>query len=434
MKSIYDTIQELDRRRKQRMLMQGSVMNRPSEPDWQPDNVRKGGHALEAPMLSPDDLIGSGLGKAVAGLAAKGVAGIPAMGLAGTFIGKGSPMFRNEAAEAAQKAFRAGATPKEVWMAHPHNWVLPDGSIAQELDDSTAKIVAPWLPDKQKLIAERDRATQAFMEAQNRFKAGEIDYPAYEPFVRARLKAENDVVTPPRTDPGVMPLPQFYQHPTLYQAHPELANLDVKFNPHTRTSYHDPAAGQIEIGTKDAENAQALLGVVAHEGQHPIQDIAGWASGGSPDNFAGLIDSKRRLQNFMAASTNPEDIKVAQQELDKLAQYPGFRAKSELDAYRRLFGEQMAYSTQRRANMNMEERAANFPGDAFEFPVEETIWRRGGQMSYPPFANPNAGGYGSYVDYAKKPAGETIVHQGKPKSLEELELERQFEQLRSGWR
>jgi hypothetical protein len=82
--------------------------------------------------------------------------------------------------------------------------------------------------------------------------------------------------------------------------------------------------------------------------------------------------------------------------------------------------------------MNMDERAANFPGDAFEFPVEETIWRRGGQMSYPPFASPSAGGYGDYVEYMKKPVGETIVHTGVPApdaaSLAELERRRRIAQ------
>jgi len=432
--SIYEEIAALRRanaeKSRRAKMMAGSVMGRPSE-EWQPDYQRKGGHALEAPMVSPDDLIGSGIGKPLAALAKFGAAkaaSIPAIGLAGTFIGRGSPMFRTEAADAAQAAFRAGATPKQVWKTYPHNWVLPDGTIAQEIDDSTAKIVAPWLPDMDKLKAERDRATQAFIEAQTKYKAGEIDYPTYEPFVRARLKAENDVVTPTRTEVGNMPLSQFYQHPELYKAVPELANIDLKVNPHTKTSYHDPAAGLIEIGTKGAENQQSLLGVVAHEGQHPIQDIQGWATGGSPDLFAGLQDSKRRLQNFMATTKSPEDMAVARAEIEKLKQYPGYRANSELDAYRRLFGEQMAYSTQRRANMNMDERAANFPGDAFEFPVEETIWRRGGQMSYPPFANQNAGGYGDYVEYMKKPVGETIVHTGvpTPDTLAELERRRRL--------
>lgn len=54
----------------------GSVMAKPAE-TWRPDYERVGGHALEAPMVSPDDLIGTGIPSRIAGLlgaAAKGVA------------------------------------------------------------------------------------------------------------------------------------------------------------------------------------------------------------------------------------------------------------------------------------------------------------------------------------------------------------------------
>jgi hypothetical protein len=315
-------------------------------------------------------------------------------GGAGTFIGKGSPLFKQGAAKAAREAFDKGMTPAEVWKAHPGNWVLPDGTIAQEIDDSTAKIIAPWLPDKAKLIAERDRATAAFEAQQARYKAGEIDYPAYEPFVRARLKAENDVVNPPRNDPGNMPLSQFYQHPTLYQAHPELAQMDVRFNPHTNTSFHNPEGGIIEIGTKGANTPADLLGVTAHEAQHPIQDMSGWAGGGSPALFQRMMSNKQMLLNRTGA-LNPEEAAAALSELERSKGVPGFTAKNDLDAYNRLFGEQMAYATQRRANMGMDERYANFPGEGFTVPVEESIWRREGRMSFPPFVG-NSGGYGSY--------------------------------------
>ncbi len=47
------------------------------QPGWQPEYERKGGHALEAPMFSPDDLIGSGLAKLLA--AALGPLGLMAL-------------------------------------------------------------------------------------------------------------------------------------------------------------------------------------------------------------------------------------------------------------------------------------------------------------------------------------------------------------------
>ena len=62
-------LQEFQKRKREeaKFRSSGSVMSRQSEPAWQPDYQRPGGHALEAPMFSPDDLIGSGAGKFLVG-------------------------------------------------------------------------------------------------------------------------------------------------------------------------------------------------------------------------------------------------------------------------------------------------------------------------------------------------------------------------------
>ena len=57
-----------------------SVMAQPPAAPWQPDNRRVGGHALEAPMFSPDDLIGSGVGKALLTLGKGAAAVAPVLG------------------------------------------------------------------------------------------------------------------------------------------------------------------------------------------------------------------------------------------------------------------------------------------------------------------------------------------------------------------
>jgi hypothetical protein len=53
------------KRQQDQARLKGSVMSRPSEPEWQPEYQRPGGHALEAPMFAPDDLIGSGISKPI---------------------------------------------------------------------------------------------------------------------------------------------------------------------------------------------------------------------------------------------------------------------------------------------------------------------------------------------------------------------------------
>lgn len=74
-----------------------SVMSKPGEM-WKPDYERVGGHALEAPMVSPDDLIGTGIPSRIGGAlaaAAKGVAAksaaFPAVGLLGHTAWHASP-------------------------------------------------------------------------------------------------------------------------------------------------------------------------------------------------------------------------------------------------------------------------------------------------------------------------------------------------------
>lgn len=74
------------RRAEQERQAQRSVFNQPREPEWQPDHVRPGGHALEAPMISPDDLIGTGIPTKIA-MALKGAA--PLIGGLGVIKNKG---------------------------------------------------------------------------------------------------------------------------------------------------------------------------------------------------------------------------------------------------------------------------------------------------------------------------------------------------------
>lgn len=64
--------------------MRKSVMSSSPEAGWQPEYERKGGHALEAPMISPEDLIGTGLPTKTGALLAKlGAGKLGGLGLAG---------------------------------------------------------------------------------------------------------------------------------------------------------------------------------------------------------------------------------------------------------------------------------------------------------------------------------------------------------------
>lgn len=62
---------------------QDSVMSQPQGEPWRPDHERIGGHALQAPIISPDDLIGTGIPSKLAGLLMAGAKGSMATGLLG---------------------------------------------------------------------------------------------------------------------------------------------------------------------------------------------------------------------------------------------------------------------------------------------------------------------------------------------------------------
>lgn len=74
------------RRAEEERQAQRSVFNQPREVAWRPDHERPGGHALEAPMISPDDLFGTGIPTKIA-MAIKGAA--PLVGGLGVIKNKG---------------------------------------------------------------------------------------------------------------------------------------------------------------------------------------------------------------------------------------------------------------------------------------------------------------------------------------------------------
>jgi hypothetical protein len=78
MGALEDYVRSQRRTKDRNDPMRDSVMSRPSE-TWQSDYERKGGHALEQPMVSPDDLIGTGVPSKVVGVLSK-LAGTKALG------------------------------------------------------------------------------------------------------------------------------------------------------------------------------------------------------------------------------------------------------------------------------------------------------------------------------------------------------------------
>ena len=132
------------------------------------------------------------------------------------------------------------------------------------------------------------------------------------------------------------------EHPELYEAYPELWNLDVDAGydvayPDSRGYYQAGFEGkspQIGIRTNALAGPEGPRSLMLHELQHPIQRIEGFAKGGSPAMFEG-------------SGIDP------------------------MDAYRQLAGEVEARNVQRRRNFTPEERREIPPWQTQDIPTEQ---------------------------------------------------------------
>lgn len=119
-----------------------------------------------------------------------------------------------------------------------------------------------------------------------------------------------------------------YNHPELYKAYPELAEgrttISMKYGDsfYTKDPLRRPS---IHATSPDYEHPT----IIAHEGQHHVQEVEGFARGGSPSEFTSGVAGRR------------------------------FRSNEE--QYYNLAGEVEARLTENRLKMNPEERAKSYP-------------------------------------------------------------------------
>jgi len=280
-------------------------------------------------------------------------------GTLGTFIGPKAANWDAKAAAEAAKMLDEGMNPTEVWRMKLMGR-MPDKSMFSEIPDN-----------------------EAF----------------YRGSMGANSAYANDV----------------YIHPELYKNYPTLENMRVRETPGGGGSY-DPSSWEFTIGTgKDASST------MAHEGQHAIQDIEGWARGGSPENayiernltdLTPLVDPKKIQKSGRTTATDGPILIVnedgqlqitdgnhryaeALARGDKTVKtlfdpsffegYKGNFDQAIIDApkenYRRLTGEAQARATQDRLNMNMLQRRSNYPlegGALGGIPLDQLINRYGG--------------------------------------------------------
>ena len=106
-------------------------------------------------------------------------------------------------------------------------------------------------------------------------------------------------------------------HPALFAAYPALAQMDVGLIPASDGASFDAGQGskppQIKIGAKVRKTN--LLSVIMHEVQHGLQNIEGFARGGSTELIAQL--KQDQIKDLTELTRNPEVLGIIQ-EVDKL--------------------------------------------------------------------------------------------------------------------
>lgn len=179
-------------------------------------------------------------------------------------------------------------------------------------------------------------------------------------------------------------LADLLDHPALFAAYPDLAAMPVKFMPGSAMGQADgrfnPSNGTLYLH-EDLAQRQALS-TLLHEVQHGIQNIEGFATGGSPSQFAGVdlaaqaaLDRINERLNSGEYDMDEYDA-LLQQKRDILSR-AGTASPREL--YRRLAGEVEARNTQARQKLTDEQRSATPPGATADVADTDVIVTFNGQ-------------------------------------------------------
>ncbi len=315
---------------------------------------------------------------------------------AGVFIGPKAKTFHQGRADMAVAMEEAGRTPQEIWQA-TGTFRGPDGAWRQEIDDSKAvhrypheiKLKAGQLKEQQQALKE------AAKESLIRGKEVVSDlFPKEAIAARQALKKQVGNIDNElggyyglNADPQRGNYMKYgYQHPELYEAYPELAEIVLRQN-----NRGSPGMLGSQYGNQVNLYERGLLqknpgSTIAHELQHAIQDIEKTATGGNVEMFqreryeannkiGALNDRMTMLVRLKDEETDPAVKAVLQKQYDetmdeKLKLIPKANIEPH-DAYRRLAGEAEARAVQSRLDMTPSERMAKFPLESYDVPIDE---------------------------------------------------------------
>ena len=329
---------------------------------------------------------GDVFGRSVAKNNPLGMAGGLGIGVAGMMVGKGSKTWDAVREAETQKMLSEGLDPSSVWNKTLTGKGL-DNILRQEISDKNAKFL-------------RD---PVFMPRTNQMSIDEyknlgLQYPNKTLAELDKIAGRNS----PNTD---IPLSSLLDHPELYKAYPQLKDFPINFEPNlsARGSFTPPnkysqfnKEGKVQLRTPkvrdpnkpytlDDKSKEEILSTLLHEMQHKIQDVEGFAKGGSNREFkdqtknVGKYYDARWIKKF--SDENATSLKESANQYEakyykkpamgslKLAKENSLedlltKEKGLLTAgqqYKRLGGEMEARLTQGRKELDMVNRGKHYP-------------------------------------------------------------------------
>jgi len=163
-------------------------------------------------------------------------------------------------------------------------------------------------------------------------------------------------------------LHEVIDHKELYKQYPDLQGITVKISNQGGGGSYDPSMETINISQSALKDKSTLL----HEIQHAIQEVEGFAKGGSPDTMAqnntvlkqAYESQFRELESKLSKAKTPEESIEIETKLEELDNKIASLTDDGINAYKRLSGELESRAVQRRMDMPIDQRLKTDPYSA----------------------------------------------------------------------
>ena len=294
------------------------------------------------------------------------------------FIGPQAKTFDAGRAAKADEMLKAGASPQEVWKA-TGTMIGKDGIPRQEISDAASIFRRPG---ELKELAEANKQQIALRKEQLKPSKQKDLFPkqlteAKRP-VRAEVEALKEDVRQMSKNPRTQGVAAKWtlEHPELYRAYPELADITVTQKPTVGAEKGSLSTLGGIIQDLEVKEIKDPRSVALHEMQHAIQNIEGMGAGANPMMAFSTPEWRKIYESYKAAEMKgmkPGETLSVKDE-DRLAQKAANRW------YQLQHGEAEARATQQRQYRTPSERLESFPHNDFDVNPDEMLIRK-----MPPF-------------------------------------------------